>query len=243
MIKRIKPTLLGFLLASLPASATISINIDIASMYDAQGNNTAVSDGTFWIAIQDDGDGLIAGMSSAGSGQSIVTSGTADSFFTAGQTVTIGNNLAGGSGGDIIFAMGTTNESAFGIAGSMSRTLGSMPIDGEPGAILTSGRTYGIFWFSDASAFAGGGVNTTVGISHTIGSEVGGITSQVSEVGGQGPMLLPSSGTETHGAVDTASFGTRTLAEMNSVTLVPEPSSALLAMLGSLMLLRRRRQA
>jgi len=97
---------------------------------------------------------------------------------------------------------------------------------------LTAGRNYAIYWFP--------GLTTS---SNTVPSstfEIGGLNETVLFDGSLG-MVIPTDGNgENTGILGTDLLGQVSTSRFNSIFAVPEPSSALLALLG-LSLLRRRR--
>lgn len=212
------------------AAATVTINTIIGQAFGTDGT-TPVAEGTLWALVVDDGDNNFAGFgldsSLFAANQSVP--GVADTFFTAGQSISLGSSLAGGT----IFAMGGTNGlSTLGVAGATSDALAGLSL-GVNG--LAAGAEYAFFFFPGAS-FTGGP-------SETIGSAVGGLSSTTAEgdFGLAGMVIPPDGATVSQGAVSVTLGGATANSSFTAVQLVPEPSAALLGALGALGLLRRRR--
>lgn len=211
------------------SSALITINTLFAAFNDA--SNNPVPDGTLWALVVDNSDNVFAGFGIDDSlyQENIANPGVADTYFSTGQTLSLGGNVGGGT----IFAMGAINgASALSIDGATSNSLQDLVI-GQNG--LASGQEFAIYWFPDATY--------TGNATETIASEVGGLNSTVSDSNfSMLGMIVPADNTnDTFGAVGQAFGGTTSNNDFRAVTLVPEPTSALLAAFGSLALLRRRR--
>ena len=226
------------MLSVMPTFASVTINLNIGIAY--QVSNATVADGTLWALIVDDGDNNLTGISLTGNGGSLSGAGSANTFFTTGQTLQIGNNLSGGATGDRVFAMGGFNSTALGAAGSTQHTIADLVL-GTNG--LTAGRSYAFYWFPGAT-YTGAGSYSISGYSRQIGSQVGGISNITNDTGNANAMLVPSDGQNLpQGAYSVDVGGRWTVSNFTAVQLVPEPTSSLLSMLGGLTLLFRRRRS
>jgi PEP-CTERM motif len=210
------------LVGSLHAGITLSVTLGAA--LDSGGN--AVPDGTLYaLVIDTDGSNSFAG--GFGTNESMVSQAGANAAFFTGQSVTLG----GLWGGDTIFAIGGFNGDGGGgnkgfIQDSINLELG---INGVAG-----GQKTAIFYFPGATY----SVNAS---ENKVGSEVGGMNSNPQTGDFTQTMLMPSEGTLDYGAFTASSGGTTPNFQALKLTSVPEPSSAFLASLGVLGLLRRRR--
>jgi hypothetical protein len=200
--------------AALPAAATITINTQFGTAFDAAG--APVADGTLWALIADtNGDNLFAG--GFGINASLAQSGAA---VFGGQTLALGSVF----GGDTVFKLGAFNGAGPGVTdGPFGFTLGENS--------LAAGQRYAFYWFPGVIASA----------SHVVGSQVGGINNSLPADGGLDPMVVPADGAGVfQGAANADGGGTLANSRFTAV-LIPEPSTALLGALGALGLLRRRR--
>ena len=220
--------------AALPASATITLNCQFGVARDMYG--VAVPDGTLWAIVGDtNADGTFPGGFSTNASIYGLPSAQALNTFYFGKVLAVG----GAIGGDRVLAMGgfngTANDGLTGLAVSVvSLTFG---VNGA-----ASGQNFAFYWFP-GSAF-------TTGVN-TVGREIGGINSLVVDnSGGLDPMTLGADtslltvGAATASAGGVTSNAAFTAVSLSEVTgsLIPEPSTALLGALGTLALLRRRRQ-
>lgn len=208
----------------LPTSASITLSAQFGAASNTSG--VAVPDGTLWALVVDtNSDNLFPG--AFGANQSLGETG-ALTTFTPGQQLTIGGNLLGG---DTVFALGRFNGTANGVTGlaifEEGYTLGTNG--------LVAGKQFAFYWFP-GSTYTSSGTNV-------VGSAVGGINTGADAAAGLGGMVVPSEGAfYTTGAATTgAAGGSLSASRFLAQTLVPEPSSALLGAIGSLGLLRRRR--
>lgn len=213
--------------------AAVTINLTIRGAYDSSSTNLAYN--TLWAMIIDDGavDNSLTGISLAGTGGSLINNGT-PTVFTSGQTLSVGQSFGSGT----VYAMGGFNNNLGVTQTSTTHALASLTL-GVNG--LVAGRAYGIYWFSGATYTGTAGEFTTGAHSQAIGSQVGGVVNMVNDASATyGNMVIPTDGsTVSQGARST---GTNwTVSDMSSVNLIPEPSTFLLASLGVLGLLRRRR--
>jgi len=226
------------LILGLATSLQATVTIDFTAAVALRHSGALVEDGTLWALIVDNGDNDILGMDVSGDGESLTSSGTANTYFSINQEVKIGKNVSGGDVGDLIFAIGGFDFSVIDEGGTTNHVL-SLAIGGEEGALIAANRKYAFLWFPGATYE---GATTATGAFANIGGEVGGISSQVND-GDLGAMFVPGSGTVPQGALSSDSGGVWNPSDFTADTLIPEPSSALLAVFGSLLLLRRRRSA
>lgn len=217
-----KTILLTLLLASASANATITIQGYFGTLLTA--NNSAVPDGTLFALVADsDSSNSFAGIGNLNS--AIPSSDAANAAFTAGQTLTVGGTL----GGDTIFALGTVNSNISGAFGAAAPvlTLGL----GQNG--VAAGRNYALYWFPGATY---GGGNTA-----TIGTQVGGIHSTGTPDFDLNGMTIPADGATVSQGFGTTDQGGNVAPTIVHAWLVPEPSAALLGLLGAVGLVRRKR--
>lgn len=217
-------TLVLSLAAAATASASITLTMQFGQAYDS--SNALVPDGSLWALVVDHDGGGFAGFNTGSSlaEANVATPGVADNFFTAGQSLAVGNIVGGGT----IFALGAFNGTANGLTGlAIAELVFTYGVDG-----LAAGRNVAFYWFPGA----------TLGGENKIGSQVGGISTLAADVG-VGPMVLPPDGAAVNfGAATTGdAAGSLSPAAFTAVNLIPEPSAALLGALGALGLLRRRR--
>jgi hypothetical protein len=206
------------LTTALPALVTI--NMEYGSMRDSTGAVIS-STNTLWALIQDDGDGTLPGGLTSDS--SLVSGNTAAAFADfAGQAITVDSLL----GGDRIFAVGNFNDPD----GYHNELLSDFDLTA---ASLTSGRIYGFYWFP--------GLTTGSSTVPTGAFQIGGLNEITSFQGNIG-MSIPSDGSNVATGLLSENLngpGGLTNSRYDAI-LVPEPSTALLGLLG-LALLRRRR--
>jgi len=234
----------GVMLLASPSNATIVVGIYFGNVYNA-GGSSLVEDGTLWALVADStADGVFAGF---GEDQRLSSTATADTFFDVNQRINVGSTL----NGDTVIAMGGFNANDYGL-GNMYHTLElsdsyagqSVAFYWFPGAVYTGGAGPSIASYTGTS---GGG-----GLGDEIGNQVGGVNTTFDDTGSGGTvaMVLGAAGT-TMGSIGMATIDSATgvgstaedyLYSVN-LTAIPEPSSALLAVFGSLLLLRRRRSA
>ena len=223
------------LLLSVSAQATVTINITFGIARDVDG--VEIEDGTLWALIVDGGDGNITGINvGSGNGGSFHDVANPDSFFLANQNLGVGSDIGNG---DTVFAMGGMDSSTTGLTGSTFHELSGLTL-GTSG--LVAGRAYAIYWFPGI-IYSGGESPSISGHSQQIGSQVGGISSIVND-GSYAATLIPSDGGSADQGASSADYdsGRWTTAQFTAVQLIPEPASALLAMLGGLTLVYLRRR-
>lgn len=204
------------------ASASVTLSTQFGEATNVSG--ALVPDGTLWILVVDtNNDSTFAGGFGLNSSLGV---GGANTTFTAGQSLSIGNVL----GGDTIFAMGGFNGNAGGTPGLTADTL--LLNLGENG--LAANRNFAFYWFPGAT-YAGGN-------SATIGNQVGGIHQGADAGASLDAMVIPADGnTVAPGAATNEYGGSVADSRFQAVQLIPEPSTALLGAIGALGLLRRRR--
>jgi hypothetical protein len=209
--------------------AAVSLETQFGIAYDSSGN--AVVDGTLWILVADtnnDSNFTGFGLDSSLFQANQSTFGIADLFFTSGQSLELGQTL----NGNTIFAMGGFN--GLGDNGVLGLTADFIEQFNYPDFGTASGIAFAFYWFPGA-IFTGGPVET-------IGNEVGGIHTSSNDSLFNTGMFLPSDGTSvTVGAATSDLDGSIDNSRFTAVTLIPEPSTALLGALGMIALLRRRR--
>lgn len=211
------------------AKGTVTINMQYGVATNAAG--AAVADNTLWILVVDsNANNSFAGGMATNSNLAASTVDAINAAFQTGQTLTVGGLL----GGDTIFAMGGFTGSTSIGAGTTDNALNGLAL-GTNG--LTSGASYAFYYFP--------GVTYTGATTYQVGSQVGGVQINGADAGaGTGGMVIGADGsTLTQGAntTDPVLGGSLSPNAFKAVTLVPEPSAALLGMLGALGLLRRRR--
>lgn len=228
-----------FLLAAffgfaMHSHATVTLGYTFGVHFDSLGD--AVPDGTLWALVVDhDANNTFAGFGLDGSLHAAdqLSPGIADTFFTAGQSISLGGLVGGGT----VFAMGGMN----GGDGSTTGSLSSLDITLNG---LAVGRNFAIYWFPGAT-FSGVESNP-----QTIENEVGGMQNATVDVIPAGAeyfntgMVIPPDGSDISsigGASVTTLAGNIADTSFTAVTLIPEPSTALLGAFGALALLRRRR--
>ena len=217
-----KTLLLTLLLATASANATVTIQGFYGTLFNS--SNVAVPNGTvFALVVDSNSSNSFAG--GFGLNSSIDSQANANAAFTAGQTLTLGGTL----GGDTIFALGTVDSSVSGAAGTAGPVL-TLTL-GQNG--LAANLNYAIYWFP--------GANLNGNIA-TIGTQAGGIHSTGSPALDVLGMTVPAEGaTVSQGFVTSDQGGNVAAANVHAWNLVPEPSAALLGLLGAVGLIRRKR--
>lgn len=221
-MKKIPLLVLAF--SSLTNAATIGIEPFFGIGYDFSGD--AVVDGRLWIMMAS-ADNDFAGGFSVDS--SLGLAGSVNSDFFTGQTLSIGDTIAG----DTIFAMGAFNGA--------SQSLGSGVVSGPAASYETgingviSGDVYAFYWFSDV-VFTGSG-------TEVVGTEIGGINkiTDDSSTSFTEVMIFQDSGNVIAGAQTSDFSGSFSNAAFTAVQIIPEPSSMLLSLAGLSLTLRRKR--
>jgi hypothetical protein len=203
------------------SNASFTLNYEFKNVLNASGAN--VPTGSLWALVVDNNNDTFAGF---GLNDSLYnqTAGTADAHFITGSTsISLGAAVGGGT----VFSMG-----AFSSAGIAGGTASSLTL-GTNG--LAAGQQYAFYWFPD--------VAYTVPGSYLVQTQVGGMhTTDVPAFLDIGMDVPASDGVFTTGAYSLSSLdGNVPDNNFRSVTLIPEPSAALLGSLGVLVLLRRRR--
>jgi hypothetical protein len=214
-----------FVALALPAAASITLSTQFGTAFNSSG--VAVPDGTLWALVVDTNtDSQFTGFGLNGSLPSTVV---ADTYFTANQALSIGGVL----NGNTIFAFGAFNGGGDLAGGAISALSFDYGVNG-----LAAGRNYAFYWFPGANFNAG------TPLTQTIGTQVGGIhTSSNDGLFDVGMVLPPDGAAVSTGAATEAGGGTIANSGFRAVnlTVIPEPSAALLGAIGALGLLRRRR--
>ncbi len=220
---KIKTTLAVLGLLTTFATASVNLNLQFGTAYSSF--NAPVPDGTLWI-LATSNDSTFAG--GFGLNQALSTSGNADSAFSIGQTLQVGNVI----GGDTIFAMGGFNGVTLGAGPGIFNDARVFELGVNS---LDAGESFAFYWFP-GSVFTGTG-------TELVGNEVGGVNSNVNDTAaGQGAMVVPADGAVVSlGAASTDIGGVVPIANFTAVRLIPEPSTLLLSAFGFVGLLRRKR--
>lgn len=238
MIKTFAPRLLlhsliGLWIALMMVSRThaaVTFELQVGIARDSSG--AAVADGTLWALLVDTNeDNTFTGFAA---GSYLSNTAAADAYFSPNQSLSLNQVI----GGDTIFAMGSFNgEAVVDIVGLANALIADLTYGVGNGT--AEGRRFAFLWFP--------GAVYTGGASESIGSQVGGISSIVDDPsGGVDAMVLPTDGYNLETPLGVASDDnpdpdSRFYAV--NLTVIPEPTSALLAMLGGLSLVFRRRRS
>lgn len=201
------------------ASAAVSLQGSFGDLRDSSG--AAVSNGTLFILVGFPVGPAFSGGLTANSSLTVVG---ANAAFTAGQTVSVGSAF-GGAG--TIFAIGGTGGSTAEVVLPGLNNAGN----------VASGNSYAIYWFPGALYVSG--------TSGTIDDQVGGFSSSTgTSAFSLDGMIIPPNGQDVTQGFGTVSSGGNiadSLTNAVNLTVIPEPSAALLGAIGALGLLRRRR--
>ncbi len=228
-------SLLGLWIAPMMVSqlhATVTFEIQVGIARDSSG--AAIADGTLWALLVDTNeDNTFTGFAA---GSYLSNTAAADAYFSPNQSLSLNQVI----GGDTIFAMGSfTGEAANDIVGLANTVIAQLTYGVGNGT--AEGRRFAFLWFP-------GAVYTGLA-SESIDSQVGGISSIVNDLsGGVDAMVLPTDGSSLETPLGVASNddmgGSTSSTNFYAVNLtaIPEPTSALLAMLGGLSLVFRRRR-
>jgi len=222
------------LLALLVIAANSLASITLTSQYGVAFNQSGevVPDGTLWALVVDSdtnnefgGFGLDESLYS----QNLLNPGVADTFFTPNQPLSLGGSFGGGT----VFAIGEFDSLASGEAGIYADII---VVESNVNGVLAS-RNFAFYWFPGATLVG------AVTDPQMIANQVGGIHTSSTDGLFDTGMIMPSDGASVSvGAATSGAGGTIADVDFRAVTLIPEPGTALLAALGSLILLRRRRE-
>lgn len=201
-----------------PLFGSISVDMDFGALRDSSGGVIS-STATLWAIIYDEnGDNSLPG--GLGIDESLVDADAAAAYAAfAGQTLAIDALIEG----DRVLDFGVFNDPDALALINISET-------DFAGSGLVTGRSYGLYWFPSHSLatipsapFEIGGLNETTNFTGAIGT------------------TIPNDGANlTGGVLDTSFGGGLGTVRFEAIDAIPEPSTALLALLG-LSLLRRRR--
>ena len=220
----------------MAGNAAVTIAFSAGSALLANGTaanplagNTAVPNGTLWVVIVDtNNNSALPGMALNSSVfETAQTEGgrtSINSLFAPSQNIALNSVI----GGDTVFGIGGFSSALAGFAGGAAPLLSDLT--------LPAGRNYGFYFFPGVTF-------TTTGATYQIGGSVGGIHSSVDDPDNAAfAMVIPPDGnTVDQGVLSVSNGGLATNSRFTAVTLVPEPSAALLGAVGALGLLRRRR--
>jgi hypothetical protein len=230
MIKINSKIVLGVLALATQLGATVKLDTQFGLATDSNG--VAVPDGTLWALIVDNGDNRFGG--TFGLDTSLKTfaatnAGLINSTF-AGKSLSIGSTFSG----DTIFAVGGFNgEALLNYVGGTSNTVEGLDttLNG-----LSTGANFAFLYFPGVRFL-------TESDTYSIGSQIGGVNSSIPDAGASiGGLVIPAEGSVALGVSTPGDLGGSFPADsFQAINLVPEPSSAFLASLGALGLLRRRR--
>ena len=224
-------TLAAIPLLALPCSAAISIEVQVGTFLDS--SSAVVSDTSLWAIVYDEGGaGLPGGLAN---NTSLTLANTSQLFSDfAGATIATGGTIGTG---EILWAGAVNGVATSGVEGVSIHELSNFTFAGLG---VAAGGTWAIYWFPELTA-----ASNTLSSS---GFQVGGIQEVSAGSGGNIGMVFPVD--DTGPANYTASFldtspalgGDIAISRFTAVTVVPEPSSVGLAMIGMAALLRRRRR-
>ena len=224
------------LAASLPVHAGVLYELAFGAMRDSEG--TALPDSTLVVLIANTSpaEGLPGGLTGADLTASGLDPAAAFDQF-AGQSLTVGGTI----NGDTIIYVGAINSEPNWFPPGMLYEPNLTYNDYPTG--VAAGQAFGIYWFPGISNYAGAPLPTNpfeMGGFHNpalnTNQSDSGMTLQVLDPAGVYKIYQLASDTaasfELVSATAPAAF---------SAVLVPEPSAVLLAALGGLLALRRRR--
>lgn len=224
-----------FLIPILASDLNATVTFDFQMGIARNSSGAAIADGTLWALLVDTNDNNAFTGFAAGSNLSSTAS--ADMYFDPNQSLSLNQVI----NGDTIFAMGSFNGTGVSeITGLVTGTISGLAYGGANGT--AEGRRFAFLWFP--------GATYTGGASESIGTQVGGINSTSNDaLGGTNAMTLPTDGTSPVPPLgvasdDVAVGGSTPAANFYAVnlTVIPEPTSSLLALFGGLALLFRRRR-
>lgn len=208
------------------ANALVTINLSVGTALLANGT-TPVPDGTLWVVVLDTNSSsslpaMTLNSSIFETAQTTVGLASVNSTFATGQNIALGTLI----GGDAVFGIGGFSSGLAGFAGGAAPALADLT--------LPAGRNYGFYFFPGVTF-------TTEAATYQVGGSVGGIHTGVDD-GPIGAMVVPPDGNLVDSGANSVSVGGSIAnSRFTAVTLIPEPSAALLGAVGVLGLLRRRR--
>jgi len=217
----------------LPCGAAVTIELSIGQFFNATGTQLVPAESR-WAVILD--ESKLGNFPGGLTQNTSLTAANAESAFTAfaGSSITPGTVI----GSNRIFSVfDVDGENTSGVDGISTRFV-TLPDDDWA---LLSQVPFAIYWFP--------GLTSENSVVPTQPFEIGGIQVSTANSGGNIGMTIPTFVTDA--TLDfNASFyddsddigGDLPLSRFIAITAVPEPSTALLAMLGALGLLVRRRR-
>lgn len=233
-------------LMAVPAFAALSLEVQVGTLLDSSSN--PVSDGSIWAIIIDDGDGILPGGLSVSSSTTLGAANAAQAYdHFAGKTIEADAMINGDQILQVFFVDG---ENTSGVPALSTQTL--VFLDAEWQAM--SGKQWAIYWFPGITPPplpppTPENPNPILSVILPTGEfEIGGIRQITANSGGNVGMVIPNFVEDVSAAL-TAAFldntedmgGDLDVSRFVAISVIPEPSAMVLVLLGSALLLRRRR--
>jgi len=237
-IKILLHILIGLIALITYSQGSVTINLDVGVLRtSASTGSNLVATNTLWVLVVDtDNNSNIWGTSL----NSSISSGTANSLLSIGQSIDLGTVI----NGDTIFAMG-------GVDGSNGQGTLFSPLPGitysDPGATgngVGEGLAFAIAWFPGIT-YTGASQIISGSNPHNIGDQVGffNVTTNTDTEFLDADMVLPPDGVnERRGAASVSFGGTAADSLFHAVDLVPEPSTTLYLTFAFITVLLRRKR-